>query len=161
MTKLINTNFPFGALRGSGQLPALFNERWLTDALSAFDKWDRAFEQQNVHYPYDVSCTVDGDDNPVSYNLDIALAGITREDIKLNVKENQLIIDINKTTNKTETPKVVSLKNGISYRSCKLQFTLGKNADAKNITSVFKDGLLKINIPVIQPESTNITISVD
>jgi HSP20 family protein len=163
MKILTTTANPLGSLRGFGQLPALFNERWLEDVLGSFDyKWDKAFDFQNVHYPYDVSVKKDERDNPTDYRIDIALAGLSKENIKLSVKERYLVIEITKPTENRENDKTVTwLKNGISHRSAKLQFALGKEVDVKGISSSFKDGLLKINIPVTSPEITDVDISVD
>ena len=159
-TKLITTTTPFGALRGFSQLPALFNEHWLEDAFSSFDKWDKAFDLQNVHYPYDVSVKKDERSNPVAYLLDIALAGLNKENIKLSVKERQLLIEIIKPSDSVNEDTITLLKSGISRRGAKLQFALGKDADVKNISSSFTNGLLRITVPVQVPEITDIDISV-
>lgn len=160
-TKLITTTSPFGALRGFGQLPALFNENWLHDALSSFDKWDKAFELQGVHYPYDISYIKDEEGNPTEYHLDIALAGISKEDIKLSVKDQHLMVEIKPSFDRFNVDKSTWLKTGISYRDTKLQFQLGKDVNPNKITSSFKDGLLRVIIPVKQPKITDISITVD
>jgi|688.fasta_scaffold845053_2 HSP20 family molecular chaperone IbpA len=160
-TKLITTTSPFGALRGFGQLPALFNEHWLHDALSSFDKWDKAFDLQGVHYPYDISFIKTKEGTPTEYYLDIALAGILKEDIKLSVKDQHLIVDVKPSFDRLSQDKCSWLKTGISYRDTKLQFQLGKDADYNNISSSFKNGLLRVTIPVKQTKVTDITINVD
>jgi HSP20 family molecular chaperone IbpA len=161
-TKLITSNNShLGALRGFSQLPALFNQHWLQDALSAFDKWDKAFELSGVHYPYDISYIKDENGDPSHYRLDIALAGVGKDNIKLNVKDQQLIVDVQRGSDRLEEPKSAWLKTGISYRDAKLQFQLGKDVDVKKINSSYKDGLLRVTIPVKQPDITDITIQVD
>ncbi len=160
-TKLITTTSPFGALRGFGQLPALFNENWLQDALSSFDKWDKAFDLQGVHYPYDVYFIKDQEGNPTEYHLDIALAGIAKEDIKLSVKDQQLIVEVKPMFDRLLIDNSSWLKTGISYRDAKLQFQLGKDVNPNKITSSFKDGLLRVIIPVKQPKINEISITVD
>jgi HSP20 family molecular chaperone IbpA len=163
MTKLIttNNNSHLGALRGYSQLPALFNEHWLQDALSSFDKWDKAFEIQGVHYPYDISYIKDESGEPINYRLDIALAGVGKENIKLNVKDQQLTVDVKRGFDRLDEPKSTWLKTGISYRETKLQFQLGKDVDIKKITSNYKDGLLRVDIPVAKQKATEINIKVD
>lgn len=161
-TKLITTNNPvYGAMSGLSQLPALFNQHWLRDALSAFDRWDKAFELSGVHYPYDISYLKDENGNPTHYRLDIALAGIGRDNIKLNVKDQQLIVDVVRGSERSQEPEGTWLKTGISYRDAKLQFQLGKDVDVKKIRSSYKDGLLRVTIPVKQPDVTDIIINVD
>ena len=163
MTKLITTNppSPLGALRSYGQLPAMFNEHWLEEALSAFNKWEKAFENPNAHYPYDISYLKDENNNPTEYRLDIALAGVGKESIKLSIKDQHLIIEVNKTHNRDEDPNVNWLRTGISYRNTKLQFSLGKDVDIRKITSSYKDGLLCIVVPVLKTKVTDIEIKVD
>jgi len=162
MTKLITTTNPhLGALRGFSQLPALFNEHWLQDALTHFDRWDKAFELQGVHYPYDISYIKGEDDQPTHYRLDIALAGVGKDNIKLSVKDQQLTVDVQRGFDRLDEPKSEWLKTGISYRDTKLQFQLGKDVDIKKITSAYKEGLLRVTIPVAKQKVTDITIQVD
>lgn len=161
-TKLITTGNPhLRTLQGFSQLPALFNQHWLQDALSAFDKWDKAFELSGVHYPYDISYIKDDQGEPLQYRLDIALAGVGKDNIKLNVKDQQLIVEVLKATDRLDEPKSTWLKTGISYRETKLQFQLGKDVDVKKINSSYKDGLLRVTIPVKKPDVTDIVINVD
>ena len=162
-TKILttNNNSHLGALRGFSQLPALFNQHWLQDALTAFDKWDKAFEQNGVHYPYDISFIKDESGSPQYYRLDIALAGVGKDNIKLSVKDRQLTIDVSRGEDRLDEPKSAWLKTGISYREAKLQFQLGKDVDIKNINSSYKDGLLRVIIPVTKPDVTDIVINVD
>ena len=161
MTKLITktNNTPFGALQGFNHLPALFNESWLNDVLN-LDKWDKAFEMPGVHYPYDISYVKDATGAAIEYHLDVALAGVGKDNIKLSVKDQHLIIEVSKNV-EPQNSDSIKLKSGISYRNTKLQFKLDKDVNSKKITSSYKDGLLNVVIPVSQPEVTNIQIKVD
>jgi HSP20 family molecular chaperone IbpA len=42
-----------------------------------------------------------------------------------------------------------------------MSFHLAENVDVKNISSEYKDGLLRVSVPVKQPEVHNIDIKVD
>lgn len=163
MTKLITTkDNPFlGTLHGFNQLPALFNENWLKDVFSNFDRWDKAFDLQNVHYPYDISYIKDDSGNPTSYRLDIALAGVGKDNIKLSVKDQHLLVEVDRPDKTSTESEAVWLKSGISYRTARLEFQLGKDVDVKKISSSYKDGLLRVTIPVKKTEVTDIQISVD
>jgi HSP20 family molecular chaperone IbpA len=154
------TNIIAPLVRRSRQLPALFNENWLSDALSQFDKWEKAWDLTNVHYPYDVSYTLDDNNEIVSYQLDIALAGVGKENIKLNVKDQCLILDIDRK-DRVEDKNTVWAKTGISYRQSRLQYSLGKNVDVKRIKSTYKDGMLSVYIPLTKAKVTDIEISVE
>ena len=49
----------------------------------------------------------------------------------------------------------------LGKRKGSLSFVLNENTDAKNITSTYVDGLLRVIVPVKQPEVYNIDIKVD
>lgn len=162
-TKLIQSSRPFGAqVPGFNQLPALFNDNWFN---SFFIKdVDKAFEAPGVHYPYDILVCKDKDTGTLfEYEIHVALAGLSKEDIKIQVKENKLLININPsdTKNVPEDYFTEYLRNGISYRKASLEFSLAKEVDTQNILSKFKDGLLKVYIPLTEKTSTDITINVD
>lgn len=144
----------------SNRLPALFNDNWLEDALSSFNKWDKAFDQENVHYPYDVSYVKDKEGNPEAYKLDIALAGISKDNIHLSVKEDHLVIEVDKQE-KDKDNQLVWLRNNISHRAAKLVFTLGKDVAKDQIKSRYRDGLLSVDIPIRKAPVTDIEISVE
>lgn len=143
---------------GISQLPALFNDSWLSEVLGDLE-FDRAFDIPNAVYPYNVKATKDKDGNPTSYTIEVALAGIGRNNINIKVRDGHLVIDIEKEEEtKDETTSYV--KKGISKRKGQLSFALSEKTDAKNISSTYVDGLLRVAVPVIQPEVINIDVKV-
>jgi len=137
------------------QLPALFNDSWLE---SAFDKIDRAFDVPGAVYPYNVITTHNQNNEPEKYIIEVALAGIGKENIDVKVRDGKLCINVNKE----EAEKDVSyVKKGISQRAGQMSFRLNENINIKEITSNYKDGLLRVTVPVIQPEVADIDIVVD
>ena len=161
-TKLIQSNKPFTAqVPGFNQFPALFNDNWFN---SFFKDVDKAFEAPGVHYPYDILVCKDPESGATfEYEIHVALAGLSKENIKIQVKENKLIININPSTDPDPSKDyfVEYLRNGISYRKAVLEFSLAKEVDTQNIHSKFKDGLLKVSIPLTEKLSTDITIDVE
>jgi HSP20 family molecular chaperone IbpA len=162
-TKIITTNNtkPFiGTVYGSNQLPALFNDNWFN---SFFKDMDKAFESPGVHYPYDILVHKTKEDNiPFEYEVHVALAGLTKEDIKIQVKENKLVIKIDPQDEiPPEDHFVTYLRTGISYRNATLEFSIAKEVETEHIRSKFKDGLLKVYIPITKPTSSDIIIDVD
>ena len=160
-TKLIQSNRPFGAqVSGFNQLPALFNDNWFN---SFFKDVDKAFEAPGVHYPYNIIVHKSKDTNePLEYEIQVALAGLNKNDIKIQVKENKLIISINPQEETVSDDHFISyLRNGISYRKATLEFSLAKEVDASSINSKFKEGLLKVYVPLIKQKPTDIPIDVD
>lgn len=139
------------------QLPALFSDRWL-DGL--FDDVDRAFDVPGAHYPYDVKSYTNNDGEVYKYEIDVALAGIGKDGIKVKVKDGYLTIDVEKEQVE-EKSHIKYAKKGISKRKATMSFHLAENVDVKNISSDYKDGLLKVTVPVKQPEVYNVDIKVD
>jgi len=160
-TKLItSTKSLADTLYGFNQLPALFNDNWFH---SIFGQVDKAFDAPGVHYPYNVLVHRSKDTNsPFEYEIQVALAGLNREDIKIQVKENKLIIGINPKEDDIIVDHFISyVRNGISYRRASLEFSLAKEVEPQNIHSKFKNGLLKVYVPLTKQTSTDINISVD
>ena len=138
--------------------PALFNEKWLDTVFGDFNK---AYEAPGVHYPYDILVHHDKEGKEVlEYEIRVALAGLTKDDISIQVKESKLIIDISGDPSQDDK-NVAYVRSGISYRKATLRFTLAKEVVTESISCKFKDGLLKVFIPLSKPRSTNITIDVD
>lgn len=91
--------------------------------------------------------------------VEVALAGVGKENIDVKVREGKLHININK---EKEEPidTVAYLKKGISQRKGSMTFNLDDKVNSKKISSSYKDGLLKIIIPVVKPETIDIDIKV-
>jgi HSP20 family protein len=92
-------------------------------------------------------------DEDISYELSIAIPGMDKKDIKLEIKGNYLIISAN-----NQTQKKVNTKNWIRtefishsfYRA----FELPKNVDKDKIEAKMNNGLLEIKIRKInKPEN--------
>jgi HSP20 family protein len=141
---------------GFSHLPALFNETWLSDVFRDFDK---AFDIPNAVYPYNVVSETDPDGNPVTYYIEVALAGVGKDNINVSVKEGKLTIAVNKE--EVEYDETIHFhRKGISKRKGQLSFSLNDNTDVKNISSTYTDGLLRVKVPVVKPEVQNISIEV-
>jgi HSP20 family molecular chaperone IbpA len=152
------------ALLGFNQLPALFNNNWFNTVFADFDKsLPKAFDVPNVHYPYDILVRHTTDTNTVyEYEIQVALAGLDKDEIRIKVKDARLNIEIDPQDPEPPSDHLISyLRNGISYRKAALEFSLAKEVDIKNITSKFKDGLLKVTIPITSQPSSDIVIDVD
>ena len=142
---------------GYSQLPALFNESWLTDVLKDYDK---AFDVPNAVYPYNIKSKTDKDGNPINYTIEVALAGVGKDNINVNVKEGYLYINVEKEE-EADDESATYVRKGISRRKGQLSFVLKDTADIKNISSNYTDGLLRVTVPVKQPEVYSIDIKVD
>jgi len=147
-------------LQVARQLPALFSDHWLADLFDGIDIPAKAFDVPGTHYPYDVKVLTNNESEVYRYEIDVALAGIGKEGIKVKVKDGYLTIDISKEEVE-EKSHIKYARKGISKRKATMSFHLAENVDVKNISSDYKDGLLKVTVPVKQPEVYNVDIKVD
>ena len=139
-------------------LPALFNDNWLNNI---FGEVEKAFEIPNAVYPYNVIQVRNTKDEVTRYELEVALAGVGKENIDVKVRDGQLHISVN-NKEKEEIPAAVTyLKKGISERRGSMTFNLDEKVNSKKITSAYKDGLLRVSIPVVQPETIDIDVKVE
>ena len=116
---------------------------------SIFEEFDRMLEsteRYNSNYPpYNIHRLNDTD-----YKIEIALAGYSKDDIELELKENTLTIR-NKTKEKVinENGNGV-IHKGISTRQFERSFTISEDIKVKN--AELKNGLLNIDLERIIPE---------
>lgn len=139
------------------QLPALFNHNWFKDVFGDIDK---AFDIPNAVYPYNIKIVRNKKDEPQEYVVEVALAGVGKNNIDVKVRNRQLTIDVKKDDEDiTDLPSYV--RKGISRRKGSLAFTLNESADFKGISSTYVDGLLRVTVPIKQPQVYNVDIKVD
>ncbi len=124
--------------------------RPMSNMLTMFDDFfNRFFEEENT------------DDNTRSMAMDIVehekqfelmanLPGFKKDEIKISIHDNQLMIEAMVTENKEE-------KKGTVYRcerysgSYRRNLLLPENADVAKISAAMEDGVLKLTIPKKEP----------
>lgn len=149
--------YTVGHYSNTNRLPALFHDRWFDSVLEGLDGWTKAFDIPNACYPYNVKTTKDKEGNICEYIIEVALAGVGRNNIDVKVRDGHLTINVQKDDEAEETSYI---KRGISKRKGQLSFVLGDHVNVKKIESTYIDGLLKVNVPVHQPETVNIDVKV-
>lgn len=83
-----------------------------------------------------------------NYNMSIEIPGSKKEDIKVNVVDNNLEIKVeHKKENKKEDPKKGYYSYSSKYMGYYRSFTLPKNVDTENIDAEYKNGVLNLKIP--------------
>ena len=111
-----------------------------------FDHFNDMFETstslQTNYPPYDIVKHSD-----TLYDIQVALAGYSKDDIEVEVKENTLLI---KSVKKEEDDKVEVLHRGISKRYFERSFTIAD--DVKVNSAELKDGLLIVSLERVVPE---------
>ena len=116
---------------------------------SIFEEFDRMLESSeryNSNYPpYNIRKITEND-----YKIEVALAGYSKDDIELELKDNTL------TVRNKQKEKVVNddsngvIHKGISTRQFERAFTISEDIKIKN--AELKNGLLNIDLERIIPE---------
>ena len=138
------------------RFPSLFPTNIFEDEfnnfLSGFEKLNRT----NFAYPYDIYDLVK-DNKKIATVIEIAAAGFTKNDCKISVKGDQLTLKFSKTdepeTN-TDGEGITRqyISKRVANRSAMISWKLAKDVDQKNIKVKYTDGILKIELPIVQPD---------
>ena len=86
-------------------------------------------------------------ENDKNYELELAVPGLEKSDINLEVKDNILSISSKKEESKETVEKGRYTRREFSFRSFKRLFTLPKSVDKDNIKADYRDGVLNVEIP--------------
>jgi molecular chaperone IbpA len=118
----------------------------LNRALVGFDRiWNDRLMGTNGNYP--PHNIVKYDEN--HYGIEVAVAGFTKEEITVEVDQDQLTIKGQHADAENDT--TVYLHRGLAARDFEQTFTLAEYMEVKD--AEVKDGLLKISIERIVPEA--------
>ena len=119
-----------------------------------FDRFERMFDEDffttpMVNYPpYNIVKTGD-----YTYDIELALAGFNKKDIDVSYEDGIVTVKtIHETSEETDANGSV-LHRGISKRHFTKSFTIADDVEVKG--AELKDGLLKISLERIIPESKN------
>ncbi len=108
-----------------------------------FDELERITNHANDGYPPH-NVVKDGD---MKYDIELAVAGFSKEDISIELKEHVLTIHGERGPRRDQDSYV---HRGISGRKFKKSFRLSEYADVTGAD--MKDGILTVTIEVILPE---------
>jgi HSP20 family protein len=79
------------------------------------------------------------------YHIELAVPGLKKEDLKINLDKNVLTVSAEKKTENVDESKKYS-KREYSYNSFVRSFTLPESADQGKIEAEYTDGVLKLNV---------------
>ena len=119
---------------------------------SVFDNFERMFSDDffstSSNYPaYNIVKTKDN-----HYDVEVALAGFNKKDIKVSYADGQLSIESvknNSAKEKDENGNVIH--RGIAKRYFKKSFSVADNCEVRG--AELKDGLLRVSLERIIPEA--------
>ena len=96
-----------------------------------------------------------------AYHVEVDLPGVKKEDIHIDVSENNVLTISGERKTKNEVKEKDYYKSESSYGKFTRSFTLPSNADVENITANSEDAVLEVVIPKVKEEkSTSRKISV-
>ena len=142
--------------------PSYFPNFWSTKLANWIDEVERMFKEpiKNVFpYPMNIIKTYDEKTkNLKSLSFYVALAGIRKEDIKVQLKKGKILtISVNPfggaIADEDKNSEVVV--NGICNREAEISFKIFFEVDIEKFKPVFKDGLLSIELFVKEAAADN------
>jgi len=116
----------------------------LSKALVGFDRYFNVPSHVNGNYPPHNIVKY----NDTHYGIEVAVAGFSKEEITVEVDQDQLLITGKKFAN---ADAVEYLHRGLAARDFEQQFTLAEYMEVKG--AEVKDGMLRIEIERIVPEA--------
>ena len=103
------------------------------------------FDIEKISYPVDIKET----DNSIEF--DIAVVGLDKKDIKIEVKDNDMLCisyEKKKELHGCENPNEKYLYKGITSKSFNMAWRIGNKFDLSKLDAKMDKGMLKINIPI-------------
>ena len=85
-------------------------------------------------------------ENEKTFDIEIAVPGMKKEDFKINLENNVLTISSEKEEQKNEETKNYTRKEFV-YGSFSRSFTLPKIVETEQIKAVYENGILNIQLP--------------
>ncbi len=87
------------------------------------------------------------------YQLEVAAPGFTKEDFKMNLDNNALVISAESKSDQPNENNIKYLRREFTLPSFQRSFSLDKNIDVDQISAEYINGILTVNLPK-RPEVT-------
>lgn len=130
-------------------MPSIFEDNFFDDMFDSF------FTRPISTASYTGMMQTDVKDHGDRYELEIALPGYKKEDIKAELKDGYLTINAEKNENKDEKDSSGKYIRKERYTGhCSRSFFVGKDLKQENINAKFENGVLSLGFPkeVKKPE---------
>ena len=95
-------------------------------------------------------------ENDKNFTLELAVPGMDKKDLKIDINEDVLTIS-SETKNETEENTDGYKRKEFSYSSFCRSFYIPENANKEKIEANYKDGVLNVTLPKQEEEKTKIT----
>ena len=90
------------------------------------------------------------------FNLELAVPGIDKKDLKIDIDEDLLTIS-SECKNETEENTDGYKRKEFSYTSFCRSFQIPENVNREKIEASYKDGILSVSLPKVNEEKNKIT----
>jgi HSP20 family protein len=91
--------------------------------------------------------------NKEGYELQVAAPGLKKENFKINLEGDQLIISAELKEESEDKDSTYSHRE-FKFNRFSRKFTLPENVKAEGVNAVYENGILKLSIPELQEEKT-------
>jgi HSP20 family protein len=96
------------------------------------------------------------DETEKDYTIELAIPGMKKEDLNVELRRNVLTISSEKRNEKEEKDDVKNyVRKEFSYQSFKRSFTLPDSADENSVKASYHDGILHIEVGKKMVEAPN------
>ena len=125
--------------RNHGFFPSLFN-----------DFFNDSFLMPQFH---STSPAINVSEDEKGYQVEIAAPGMTKEDFKISLAGDDIVISMEKKLdNKDETKDKKYIRREFSYSKFEQRLMLPDNVERNRISARMTDGVLNIDIPKMAPQ---------
>lgn len=161
-----------GLMRRTGRSGSLFNDS-LQDImhnfeslenmiLDTFDSEDNTFLVPTRLFKSQSSLPkINFSETEEAFILEAAVSGFDKEDINLEMKDNMLLVKLNKKEEKEDKNEKKYHVKEISSRSFIRSIPLPSEVDVDNISSELKDGMLHCTLPKKKVEEKSDSIKIE
>lgn len=124
--------------------------RPVSNMLSLFDEFFNRFYEEEGEEDNFRAMAIDIVEHDKDFEILANLPGFKKDDVKISMHDNQLMIEANKDVTKEETKGTVYRceRYSGSYRR---NLLLPENVEASKISAKMEDGVLKLTIPKKEP----------
>jgi HSP20 family protein len=91
-----------------------------------------------------------------NYVLDLAIPGMDKKDLKIDINEDVLTIS-SETKSETEESRNGYKRKEFSYSTFSRSFWIPENVEREKIEANYKDGILSVELPKQEEEKSKIT----
>jgi len=126
---------------------------------SLFDDFFTNTEKLDTNYNKHTTPAVNVKEDEKSFIIELAVPGIKKQDLNIELDNNKLSISNEKESSKLEEKEKYTRREFV-YSKFQRTFNLPKNVDEKNIAGDYKDGILTVTIPKIKERNLTKKITI-